>query len=69
MIVLGYQEGVKGYKILDLQTGRVTQSDQVIFIENDQISLTDVNEIPAPSRQPIVIISKERETVPVDPEQ
>ena len=64
VIVLGYQEGVKGYKILDLKTGRVTQSDQVVFVENNRVSLTDVNEIPAPSGQPIVIISKEVELGP-----
>ena len=69
VIVLGYQEGVKGYKILDLKTGRVTQSDQVVFIENNKISLTDINEIPAPSGQPIVIISKECETVLEQPNE
>ena len=59
VVVLGYQEGVKGYKILDLKTGKVTQSDQVVFIENENVSLRDVNEIPAPADKPIVIISRE----------
>ena len=59
VIILGYQDGVKGYRVLDLKTGRVTQTDQVVFIENDRVSLTDVNEIPAPSGSPIVIISRE----------
>ena len=35
VVILGYQEGIKGYKVLDLKTGRVTQTDQVVFIEND----------------------------------
>ena len=60
VVILGYQEGVKGYKVLDLKTGRVTQMDQVVFIENDRVSLTDINKIPAPSGQPIVIISREK---------
>ena len=63
VVILGYQDGVKGYKVLDLKTGCVTQTDQVVFVENHRVSLTDVNEIPAPSGQPIVIISRERDTV------
>ena len=59
VVVLGYQEGVKGYKILDLKTGKVTQSDQVVFIEKENVSLRDINEIPAPADKPVVIISRE----------
>ena len=35
VVILGYQDEVKGYKALDLKTGWVTQTDQVVFIEND----------------------------------
>ena len=61
VVILGYQDGVKGYKVLDLKTGRVTQTDQVVFTENNKVSLSDVNKVPAPSGQPIVIISREFE--------